>query len=177
MRFDLRADLRLGHHHVVISAGIGDDGLVIDIGDVRANAVQKMAIVRDDDQHAFILIQKTLQPVDRVEIEVVGRLVEQQRLRMPEKRLRQQHADFLSARQFAHFPFVQLVGNVEALQQNGGVGFGGVAVFLADDAFQFAELHAVGVGHLRLGIDSVALFQGGPQPLVAHDDGVDARDT
>ena len=66
-----------------------------------------------------------------------------------------------------------LVGNIEALQQNRGVGFGGVAVFLADNAFQFAEFHAVRIGHLVLGIDDFAFFQSGPQAPVAHDDRVD----
>ena len=146
--FDLRAHLRLGHHHVVVSAGVGDDGLVIDVGDVGANAVEEVAIVRDDDQHAFVLVQKILQPVDRIEIEVVGRLVQQQRLRMSEERLRQQHADFLSARQLSTSCARALVGNVEALQQHRGVALGGVAVFFADNAFQFAEPHAIGVGHL-----------------------------
>ena len=64
LRFDLRTDLGLGHHHVVVCAGVGDDGFVIDVGDVGANPVQEMTIVRDDDHHAFILIQKALQPVD-----------------------------------------------------------------------------------------------------------------
>ena len=92
---------------------------------------------------------------------------------MSEQGLRQQHADFLSALQLAHLAGVHLVGNVEALQQDGGVALGGVAVFFADDAFEFAQLHAVGVGDLRLLVDGVALLHGRPQPLVAHDDGVD----
>ena len=68
---------------------------------------------------------------------------------------------------------MHLVGNVETLQQNRRVTFGGVAVFLADNAFKFAELHAVGVGHLMLGVDKFALFQRGPQAPVAHDDRID----
>ena len=32
-----RADLRLRHHHVVVAAGVGDDRLVVDVGDVRAD--------------------------------------------------------------------------------------------------------------------------------------------
>ena len=65
------------------------------------------------------------------------------------------------------------VGNVEALKQQGGVGLGGVAVFFADDAFQFAQPHAVFVGDVGLGVDVVALFHRLPKTLVAHDDGID----
>ena len=46
-----------------------------------------------------------------------------------------------------------------------GVGFGGVAAFFADDSFQFAQAHAVGVGEfvVRLGVERVALLQRFPQ--------------
>ncbi len=173
LRFDLRANLRFGHHHVVVTAGVSDDGLVVDVGDMGADAVQKMAVVRDHDQHAVVVVQKALQPVNGFEVEVVGGFVEQQRLRMAEQRLGQQDADFLSALQLAHFALVQFVGNVEALQQDGRVGFGGVAVFFADDALEFAQPHAVFVGHLGLGVNTVALFHSCPEALVAHDDRVD----
>src|ERR1035438_1815759 len=66
-----------------------------------------------------------------------------------------------------------LVGNIETLQQNRSVRFGGVAVFLADNAFEFAEFHAVRVGHFMLGVDDFPFFQSGPQAPIAHDHGVD----
>ncbi len=107
--FDRRPNLRLGDDHVVVAAGVGDDRLVVDVGDVRADVVQEMPIVRDDDQRAVVAAEELLEPVDRVEVEVVGRLVEQQRLGMAEERLRQQHAHLLSALQLAHRPLVQRV--------------------------------------------------------------------
>ena len=67
---------------------------------------------------------------------------------------------------------MHLVRNVEALQQNRSIGFGGIAVFLADDAFEFAQFHAVRVGHLMLRIDNFAFFERSPQAPVAHDDRV-----
>ncbi len=67
-------------------------------------------------------------------------------LRRAKKRLRQQHAHFLAALEFAHFAFVQRALDAQPVEQRGGIGFGGVAAFLADDAFEFAEAHAVRVG-------------------------------
>ena len=96
---------------------------------------------------------------------MVGRFVEQQRLRMAEQRLRQQHAHLLAALQLAHRALVHLVRNVEALQQDGGVALGLVAVFLADNALELAQAHAVGFGHLGLGVEHVALFERAPQPV------------
>ena len=68
---------------------------------------------------------------------------------------------------------MQLVRNVEALEQDRGVGLGGVAVFLADDALQLAQPHAVLVGHVGLGVEELALLERAPQPRVAHDHRVD----
>ena len=55
-RLDAGADLRLGHHHVVVAAGVGDDGLVVDVGDVRADRVEEVAVVRDDDERAVVAL-------------------------------------------------------------------------------------------------------------------------
>src|SRR5579859_3702308 len=38
-RFDARANVRLGHDHVVVSAVVHDDGFVVDVGGVGADAV------------------------------------------------------------------------------------------------------------------------------------------
>ena len=173
LRFERGADLRLGHHHLVVSAGVGDDGLVIDVGGVGGDAVEKVAVVRDGDEGAVVAVQEVLQPVDGVEIEVVGGLVEEQGFGLAEEGLGEEDAHFLAALELAHLALVDCFGDVETVEENGGVGFGGVAVFVADDAFEFAEAHAVGVGQLGLLVDAVALFHGGPERLVAHDDGVD----
>ena len=53
------------------------------------------------------------------------------------------------------------------------LGFGFVAIFVADDAFELAETGSVFVGHFRLVVDDFAFFKRGPQALVAHDDGID----
>ena len=143
LRFDLRSDLGFRHHHIVIGARVSDDGLVVDVGDVGADAVEEVAVVRDHDHHAVVLVKKSLQPVDGIQVEVVRWFVEQQSLGMPKQGLRQQHADFLSALQFAHLAFVSFIGNVQALQQDRGIAFRRVAVFLAYDPFQFPQLHAV----------------------------------
>ena len=111
--------------------------------------------------------------MDGIEIEVVGGLVEQQRRRLAEERLRQQHANFLTTLQLAHLAVVEWLGNIEAVKQHGGVALGGVAVLVADGAFELAQAHAVFVGHFRLGVDAVTLFERRPQWLVTHDDGVD----
>ena len=173
LRFDAGADLGLGQHHVVVAAGIRDDGLIVDVGGVGADVVEEVAIVRDDDQRALVAHQELAQPVDRVEVEVVGRLVQQQRLGPAEQRLGEQDADLLAALQLRHLALVQLFRNVEPLQQDRRIALRAVAVLVADDALQLAEAHAVLVGHRRLGVEQLALLERVPQPGVAHDDRVD----
>ena len=65
--------------------------------------------------------------------------------------------------------------DAQAVEQHARIGFGGVAAFFADDAFEFAEAHAIFVGQfvVRLGVERIALLQGLPERGVAHDDGVD----
>ncbi len=62
--FKTGANLRLGHHHLVVAAGVSDDGLVIDIGSVRGDAVQEVAIVRNGNQRAIVIVQKILEPMN-----------------------------------------------------------------------------------------------------------------
>ena len=139
-----RADLRLGQHHVVVAAGVGDDRLVVDVGDVRADRVQEVAVVRDDDQRAVVADEELSQPVDRVEVEVVGRLVEQQRLRAGRT------APARAARAPSGRPAARAIvrscsssGMSSPCSRIGRVALGGVAVLLADDALELAEAHAV----------------------------------
>ena len=121
---------------------------------------------------ALVVGEEVLQPVDGFQVQVVGGLVQEQGLGVAEQGLGQQHAHLLAALQLAHGALVQVLGHAQAVQQDGRVALGGVAVLVRHDPFQFAQAHAVGVGHLGLGVDPVPLLQGLPQGLVAHDHGV-----
>src|SRR5438105_8698770 len=61
LRFNLRTYLSLGHDHIVVGAGVGDDGLVVDVGNVSANAVEEVPVVGDGDHYSAVDIQKSLQ--------------------------------------------------------------------------------------------------------------------
>ncbi len=100
-------------------------------------------------------------------------LVEEESLRLAEECLCKEDTDLLAALEFAHLAFVEFVVNIETLEENCGVGFCAVAVFVADDALELAETHAVSVSHFRLLIDGVTFCERCPERCVAHDDGVD----
>jgi len=125
---------------------------------------KKMPVVRDHNQHAFILAKISLQPVYGIKVQVVCRFIEQQRRRIAEERLRQQHAHLLPALQFAHLAFVQLVFHAKAVEQHRGIRLRGIAALFTDNAFEFPEAHSVSIGQLfvRLGVQRVALHKGFP---------------
>ena len=132
-----------------------------------------MPIVRDDDERAVVAPEEFFEPVDGIEVQMVRRLVEEERFGVAEERLSQQHAHFLSALQLAHLPLVQRIRDVEPLQQHRGIAVGGVAVLFADDAFEFAEAHAVFIRHLGFLVQRVTLGHRAPETAVAHDHGVE----
>src|SRR6185312_13741629 len=150
-----------------------DDRVVVDVGDMRADGVEEMAIVRDGHEHAFVLAQETFEPADRVQVQVVRWLVEQQRVGLTEQRLRQEHTQAQAAGQFAHRSVEALGGDAEAGEQRGRVRLGAVTVLLGDDALQLAEAMPVLIAHIRQRQNLFLLRGRRPQPLGAAQDDVE----
>ncbi|MCY1292592.1 hypothetical protein D9M70_418250 [compost metagenome] len=170
------AGLGGGGHVLVVVAGEQAQLAVVQVGHVRAHAVQEVTIVGNDDHRAVARGQHVFQPTDGVDVQVVGRLVEQQHFRIGEQCLGQQHAQLPARRHFAHRPEMLFQLNAQAEQQFAGAGFGGVAVHLGELGFQLGHRHAVLFAHFRQRIDALAFGLHPPQLGVAHDHGVDHRE-
>ena len=127
----------------------------------------------DDDHGGVRLVQHTLQPMDGVDVQVVGRFVEQQHVGVRKQRLRQQHAQLEAGRNFAHGAVVQFGANASVRQDAGRTAFGVVAAVLGKLPFQFRGAHVVVVGGIRIGVEAVTLGHGGPHLAVALHDCVD----
>ncbi|MBV6449060.1 MAG: hypothetical protein FCKEOINB_02764 [Nitrosomonas sp.] len=69
---------RLGRsgHIIVVVTGINAQLAVIQIGHVGTHAVQKMPVVRNDDNGVLAGVDHILQPADGIDVKVVGRLVQ-----------------------------------------------------------------------------------------------------
>ena len=72
----------------VVVALVPRDRAVVEVEHVRADRVQKGARVRDDHERLAPPLQVLLEPQHRVQVEVVGRLVEQQHVGLDEERAR-----------------------------------------------------------------------------------------
>ncbi len=159
----------------IVVADIHPALVEVDIHNVGADRIEEMPVMRDDNHRTGEIEQKIFQPVDRPDIEVVGRLVEQQDVRLPEQSLCQQHLDLFPAFQLAHRDAVQLGGDAKPLQQAPGIRFGLPAVHLGELPFQFGGKLPVRIRKVRLFIERILLFHHLIKPRVAHDDRINHR--
>ena len=65
---------------LVVVAAVTDQAALANFDDAADELVQKLAVVRDDENRAGIGLQVVLEPQQRFEVEVIGRLVEQQQV-------------------------------------------------------------------------------------------------
>ncbi|RMQ07034.1 hypothetical protein ALQ09_05660 [Pseudomonas viridiflava] len=168
----------LGRHgHVLVIVAREQAQLaVIQVGHVRAHAVQEVTVVGDDDHQAVALGEDVFQPANGVDVQVVGWFVEQQHFRIGEQCLRQQNAQLPAGRHFAHRAVVLLDADTQAQQQFAGTGLGSVAVHFRKLGFQLCHGHAVVFAHFRQRVDAVALGLDLPQLFMTHDHGVEHRE-
>src|SRR5690349_7477071 len=68
---------------------------------VRRDPVEKEAVVADDDGAAGEILERLLERAQRIDIEIVGRLVEEKDVRARAQHFRQMHAVPLAARERA----------------------------------------------------------------------------
>ena len=137
-----------------------------------ADFVQKIPVMGNHDDRVLEINQEILQPADGIQIQVVGRLVEQQDVRITEKSTGQKYLHFVRVRQFAHLFVVKLGVDSQAVQKGSGVGFGFPAVHRREICLQLAGSDAVFIGKIRFGIDFILLLHDVVQSLVSGDDRV-----
>ena len=77
----------------------------------------------DDQQRARPAPQRPFQPLDRADVEVVGRLVQHQQIRPRQQQTRQQRARFLPAAQLHQRRRVLAFAEAESLQRRFGAHF------------------------------------------------------
>ncbi len=76
-----------------------DAGPAIELENPLGGVVEEVAVVRDGDDGALVFLQEALEPRDRLRVEMVGRLVEQQQVGRLEQQAAQRDAAPLAARE------------------------------------------------------------------------------
>ena len=126
--FQLLAPLRLLRQILVVVAGVEEDLLVPDLDRLLHRHIEKVAIVRDQHERVRIVVEILFQPVARFEIEMVGRLVEQQQVRFLQQQLRQRDAHLPAAGELVGQPRPVFFAEAETSQHRSDFGLDRVAV-------------------------------------------------
>ena len=74
-----------------------DPAAAIELEDPLGDVVEEVAIVGDGDDRPRVLLEEALEPVDRFGVEVVGRLVEEEQVRVAEEEPGERDASLLAA--------------------------------------------------------------------------------
>ena len=116
------------------------------------HAVDEVAVVGHEQDRALVGGQRVLEPGDRVEVEVVGGLVEHQHVGTRQQQPGQRHAHAPATGHLGHQPVGVLGREPEAVQHAMGVGLQGVAAEVREPLLQVPVLVQGGrvVGESRL---------------------------
>ena len=154
----LLLDHARGQHHrggalaleVGVMPGVTLELLVVDVDDDVNYAVEEIAVMRHDHQRALILLQPLLHPQDGIEVQMVGRFVEQQQVRRTHQCLREVEPHAPAAGETGYRILHLVMAEAEAVQQAFGarthgprIGVGQVGVDRAD---AFTVIGGFGLG-------------------------------
>ena len=93
----LRQPIELLLEPARVVAGERDPAAAVELEDPLRDVVEEVAVVGDGDDRARVLVEEALEPLDRLGVEVVGRLVEQQQVGVLEQQPGERDAALLAA--------------------------------------------------------------------------------
>ena len=129
----------------------------IDLDDLRHEAIEKLAIVGGHHERALEVAQEVLEPEDRLDVEMVGGLIEEEHIGLHQKDAGQGHAHLPTAGELAHIGIDRLRMKAKACENFAGLRLKGVATALIEACLHIAKalddgIKFIGksrVGHLR----------------------------
>jgi hypothetical protein len=128
--------------------------------------VEQVAVMADEKDRIGIGGEILFQPQRAFEVEIVGRLVQQQQVRLAEQNRRQRHAHAPAARKLPRRPILPFILEPQALEDRGGARLRGMRIDIGQPRINLADPVRVGRG-LGLFHQRRALFVGG-QHHVQH---------
>ncbi len=143
-----------------------DAPAAVELEDPVGDVVEEVAVVGDRHDRARVLLQEALEPVDRLGVEVVGRLVEQQQVGVAEEQPAERDAALLAAGQGRDVGVVGRAaqgvhGDLDVALEAPGVGRRDPVLELG---LLLADLVVVGVGVGPLGHHRVVAARSGRGP-------------
>ena len=160
------------HQEVVVVAVVQRDRAAGQLRDGGDHAIQEVTVVRDDDHAALVGGEKVLQPLQRLQVEMVRRLVEQQEIGAQEQQTGQGGAHAPPARVLGEWPVRAVRREAEPAQDDLGLGLEPVAAQRLEAVLDLA----VGLGQLGPGVGPGHPGREGLQLRLEAPDLVEARE-
>ena len=129
----------------------------------------------DNDDGILEVDQKFLKPCDGVQVQMIGGLVEQKDVRVPEQRLCEQDLDFLRSGQVFQIFIVKVRFYPEPVQQSRGVRFRFPAVHCGKLCLQLACFDSVFICKIFLCVDDLFLLHDLIEARISHNNGIQHR--
>ena len=148
----------------IVAAAIERQLALVEMDDGVDGAVQQVAVVADDDDAVGILGDVALQPQRAFEVEIVGRLVEEQQVRPREQRGGERHAHAPAAGERGAGPLLRRLVEAEAGEDGGGARLRRMRIDVGEPRVDLGDAVRV-VRRLGLGEQPLALVVGGEHHL------------
>ena len=132
-----------------IVAGVCAEGSILDVQYAIDDRIEKFPVMRNHQQGARICCEPFLQPDDGIEIQVVGGLIQQQKIGAGTERTRHGQAHPPAARKFRNGALLIRRFESQAVHDRRRAGFGAIAVDGFQRRIEFGERDG-GIAPLRI---------------------------
>ena len=139
------------------------------------NAVEEVTVVAHNKHGMLKVCQILLKPYNSLEVEVVGRLVEQQVIRISKQSLSKHHAHLLLTAKFLHVLIVKCLLDAKTAKKLGCIALGIVSVEFSKLLFKFGNLYSVLVAEILLHVKGILLLHNLPEHGMSHKHGIKNR--
>ena len=128
---------------VGVAAAVFVELAVLDVDDAVHHGVEEVPVVGDQHQRALVALEPLLQPDDGVQIQVVGRFIQQQQIGATQQRLGQVQAHAPAAGETSHRRVELIAAKAQAVQQLGGARANAVGAYGVEPAVQLGHQQTV----------------------------------
>ena len=148
------------------------DATEVNIHRVRADRVEEVTVVADDKHRLLVLGEVVLQPSHRLKVKVIGRLVEEEVVRLTIERTCQEDTNLLLTAKLLHELVVLVFLDTETAQEHGGIALSVPPLHLCELIFQLSDAIAILIVEVGLSIQRILLLHNCPEDAVPHQDGI-----
>ena len=145
----------------------------VNVHRVGTNLVKEVAVVAHHKDSVFHIAEVFFEPFHRLEVKVIGWLVEEQVVGLTKEGLCQHHAHFLFVRKLTHEFAMEIFLDAKTRKKRCSVILCGVSTDCGKLVFEFCHFDAIFVRKLFFGIEFIALLHHLPHHSVSLEHSVE----